>query len=45
VRIVVDLDPPRRRCEAEGGGERPPVSVSSELWSYDVVLGSAGASA
>ena len=22
VRIVVDLDPPRRRCEAEGGGER-----------------------
>ncbi|HEY5156165.1 MAG TPA: antibiotic biosynthesis monooxygenase family protein, partial [Acidimicrobiales bacterium] len=30
---------------AEGGGERPPVSVSSELWSYDVVLGSAGASA
>ncbi len=31
--------------EAEGGGghgERPPVSVSSELWSYDVVLGSPG---
>lgn len=26
----------------EGHGARPPVSVSSELWSYDVVLGSSG---
>ncbi len=25
----------------EAGSERPPVAVSSELWSYDVVLGSA----
>jgi heme oxygenase (mycobilin-producing) len=25
-----------------GGGERPPVAVSSELWNYEVALGSAG---
>jgi heme-degrading monooxygenase HmoA len=28
---------------AAAGGEKPPVAVHSELWSYDVVLGSPGA--
>jgi heme-degrading monooxygenase HmoA len=28
--------------EGHGGGDRPPVSVSSELWSYEVAGGSAG---
>ena len=26
--------------KAEGGAEKPPVAVHSELWSYEVVLGS-----
>jgi heme oxygenase (mycobilin-producing) len=26
--------------QAEGGPEKPPVAVHSELWSYEVVLGS-----